>query len=353
MKYRVVLFSFFSALLACGVYPQWDGIYNAGPVDPIDFPPPYLGVGGNRARPALGTFTAVAGVAGGRSLGYFAFPFSTAALPSGSGPKPDPLAIAINGLPNPAVPVPVVEVFDGTIGERPFPLRPVCVPELYYSYDPRRDDMHYDEQSPIFATLPTASYSPTRLPTWSYAPIVAEKRYTNDGQCQRFRAVEDPSPVEGDGYYLAWAIIDPGAAVYDVGQSRSNSTGIGLQRFAWYDHYIVAFLEGGYIPTQLDAASDGTPVLHMVPQKIYFPRSQVLDSKGMPKSAGLGQGYDVLEAKRGRDDNYSPVCQAFSYDTTDPLPPEELPQDANDVVARFGGTLQPANPPYFFCLQVH
>jgi hypothetical protein len=334
---------------ACQVYPQWNGNYNAGPVDPVNYPPAYLGKDGDRLRPGRGTFTAVAARAGADTLSYYSFPFSTAALATGSN-KPDPLALLVAGAPNAAVPAPIVEIFDGKPGENPFPSQ-VCTPPDNDGYDPRLDDVRMDEQSPVFSVLPQATYSPTAQATTSYAPVVAEKIYSNTGKCQQFRAVETPPPAvtDGSGYYLAWALIDPGAGVYRVGETKNNATGLGVQHWGWFNNFIVAFIDGGYVPTRNDAAMDGSTVVRMVTQRLYYPRSKITTGKSEANGA-IGLGYDVLEAKRGNP-GYSPVCEVFTYDAGGARAPGDLPRDADTIVATYGNTLQAANPPYVFCLQ--
>src|SRR5688572_26560991 len=51
-------------LVACDPYDRRQGEYHAGPVDPVNFPPEYLGDGGDRNRTGAGSFTAIPAYAG-------------------------------------------------------------------------------------------------------------------------------------------------------------------------------------------------------------------------------------------------------------------------------------------------
>lgn len=342
---------------ACKVYPSWDGEFSAGPADPFNYPPAYLGTGGDRARPAVGTFNEIAGYIAGERRGYYSFPFSTAALAT-SKPTPDPLALRIGDGNNSAVPTPKAYVFDGVNG-LPFGGRPKCVAPADYTYDPFRDAMPRDRQDNLFSALPTAAYSFTRAATWSYAPVVTEVALQSlDYDCQGWKSeetlVKTFKSLEPSGRFLLWPIIDTGAAVYRLGQSSSNSNGYGPQHYGWFNHYIVAYLDGGYIPTVTDNLEDGTEVLRMRTQRIFFPRSQVITTvRGEPVTGNgaLGAGYDVLEKVRG-DNGFSPVCQVFTYDAGPATPVADLPRDADTIIANFESTLRPGNPAYFFCLQL-
>jgi hypothetical protein len=88
----------------------------------------------------------------------------------------------------------------------------------------------------------------------------------------------------------------------------------------------------------------------MVPQKLYYPRSQVIGSMGMAAGA-RGAGYDVLQFKKG-DPGYSPICEIQTYDAGMPLAPADLPKDAQAIETAFGMTLMPGMNRYVFCLQV-
>jgi hypothetical protein len=335
------------ALSACDVYSARSGAYSAGGVDPVNFPPAYLGVGGNRTKPGLGSFTEVRAYAAGQPVGYFAFPFSTSQLPPGGskGMPPDPLKLVDAGTGYAPVPVPRAYDFSAAA--------PCSPPRNNYVYDPRVDEVPYDRQGNLFTALPTATYNPGMLPTWSYVPVV--QRVPVMGGPLGCQTVVDEASLlmtsglqagPPDGTYLAWAIIDADAPVYRIGQSMSNSGGWGTQQLGWYNHYILTYLDGGAVPTT--TAADGT--VEMVTMALYYPRSKV--QTGMNTVAGgVGFGYDVVDAARGQA-GYSPVCKVFTYDAGGVMTPDQLPKDVATIKASFGASIQPANPPYFFCLQV-
>jgi len=345
------------AITACNVYPQHDGEFDAGPVDPFNFPPPYLGALGDRTKAARGSFTEIKAYSRGQAIGYFSFPFAPS-LSGSSKTPPDPLRLSTNGAPYSQVPAPRAYVFDPQPGVSAFPSTPHCAPPLHYTYDPRVDDVPLNVQGPIFTALPNATYSFTQVATWNYEPIVAEVGVNNNNApCQNHKSETSlPKNIVSepiDTYYLAWPLIDPGAAVYRVGQSINNSGGITAQHFGWYNHYLVAYLDGGYIPTSNDKAADGTPVVHMVVQNLYYPRSTItttVNGKSTSAAGAIGQGYDVVDAPRG-DAQYSPVCNVYSYDPGNATP-DQLPKDANTIRSLYGPTFTLASTPYIFCLQV-
>lgn len=337
-----------TAASGCNPYDQRSGEYIAGAADPVSYPPAYVGAGGDRTRPGRGTFTELRAFAGGNAIGYYSFPFSTTQLPAtpSTANPVSPLRLADNGMPYAKVPTPTTYVFD--------PAAPCAAPSSY-SYDPQRDDVRYDQQGPIFTALPSATYAAGALPTWSYVPVVAEALVGAPGQaCQ---AVKSEATLKAsafganavpDGHYLAYAIIDVAAPVYRVGETAATSSGVGVQKLGWLNHYIVAYLDGGEVPTEAEPMDPTKTQMHA--QKLYYPRSMVM--KGSSTVAGgIGFGYDVLEHARG-EDGYSPVCQVFTYDTGVATAVEMLPQDAATITAMYGSTLKPATVPYIFCLQV-
>jgi hypothetical protein len=86
----------------------------------------------------------------------------------------------------------------------------------------------------------------------------------------------------------------------------------------------------------------------MVTQALYFPTQHPgTDMQGntVPvMSMGPGEGFDVLEHKRG-DAMYSPICEVFSFDPADPMAPETNVKDINQA------TVQPTST-FVWCLQV-
>jgi hypothetical protein len=345
------------AAAGCNPYLNRSGEFSAGPADPLSYPPAFVGAGGDHTKAGKGSFTEVAAYVGGRRVGYYSFPLSPTAL----GKMSDPLKLSDANGANPMFPAPKAYVFDPT-AQSPYPASPACAVPADYVYDARRDEVRLDEQGPIFTALPTATYTPGVLPTWSYEPVVQETPVTSaSNPCQGLTTESGTlksssvSVADPDGKYLAWAIIDTGAAVYRLGQTSSNSNGVSAQRYGWYEHFLVAYLDGGYLPTTTDMVM-GAPVLHMVTQTLYVPRSPVTTGSGAMMTTGPGapgQGYDVLDAARG-DAGFSPVCAVMTYDAgATPLTPDALPKDAATVKQLYGTTLKPPTTnPYLFCLQV-
>ncbi len=361
-----------TGLSGCNVYERWDGgEFNAGPVDAQNFPPDYLGAGATRQRAGSGSFTARRAHAGEQQREYFLFPFSSTQRAASS--PTAALTVRSDGKPTSAAPTPSAYVFD------PDTERPKCKAPEGYEYDALRDDVRYDDQGVIFTRLPTATYNPGAEPTWSYVPIISRVQVTSHGEsCQSIKsekALVASRDVEvalttlangtmvgiPDSTFHAYAIIEPGAGVYhyDAAGKRNPETGVGLQKWGWYNQYLLAYLDGGPVPTE-EATANNVPVVRMVAQKLYYPRSQVTVGSSN-RTVTIGQGYDVLEATRG-DPGYSPVCQVLTYDAGGPLTPDQLPKSAAEVVARFGGTLRPpvknagdrspVGDAYAYCLQL-
>ncbi|HEX9103537.1 MAG TPA: hypothetical protein VF997_15100 [Polyangia bacterium] len=342
-----VALALLAATSGCNPYNQRAGEFIAGAADPVNYPPAYVGTGGDRTRPGRGAFTELRAYAGGNAIGYYSFPFSTTqlpAMPSAANPV-FPLRLLDNGVPYAKVPTPTTYVFDPSVP---------CRPPAGYVYDPQRDDVPYDQQGAIFTALPSATYTAGALPTWSYVPVVAEALAQAPGLgCQAIKSEATLKASAGgagapDGNYLAYAIIDVAAPVYRVGQTATTSNGIGVQKLGWFNHYIVAYLDGGAVPTEPEPTDATKTQMHA--QKLYYPRSMV--TKGTNTfPGGIGFGYDVVEHARG-DAGYSPVCQVFTYDTGAATPVEMLPQDATTITSMYSATLKPATVPYVFCLQV-
>jgi|tagenome__1003787_1003787.scaffolds.fasta_scaffold20907681_1 hypothetical protein len=326
-----------------------------GPVDPVLFPPTNMGQGGDRKRPGRGRFSEITAYVDGAPVGYFSYPLST-------GTGTDPLRVLEQGQPIEGVPTPAAYVFD--VDHDP------CSPPPDYQYIVQRDAVDYSKQGAVFTTLPQATYAEGALPTTKYVPVVAEARMVAPGlPCQELKSVKRIKDVVGmvppvTGKYLAWLIIDPAAPVYPhdnpTGVLPGNQMlpGIGLQRWGWYNRYLLAYLDGGYIPTEeatvMGMTVDGPgliKIMRLHAQKLFVPR-QIKTDTGM--AAGkAGAGYDVLDAKRGTD-GYSPVCQLWSYgDPAMPMAPADLPKSAADIMNAPGLNPAAASPAsYTFCLQV-
>ena len=353
-------------LLAAGCDPYSDyklkGEFNAGSVDPFNFPPPYRGAGASRSVAGSGNgFTAVRAFSQGLAIEYYLFPYSPSQVVA---PGYVYSASAISNQTANALGIrsfPLAYVFDPPGTSNPFPAQQQCGAPSGYVYDPRRDAVRYDEQGSILTALPEATFGAGSLPTWTYVPTVAEVPVASNGEpCQDIKSERtlltrndvnvpkdgagNPSP---DGRYLAWALIDPGSGVYHVGETATTSTGVDIQRWGWYQQYLAAYIEGGYIP--IDTAASN----RFKAQRLYIP-NRIGNSPGR-----VGAGYDVLDAPRG-DTNYSPICEVRIYT---PMPPvtsaDQLPKSASDIGTTTPPTPPPAGaivpsdviPPFVFCLQ--
>ncbi len=351
---------------ACDPYGTYDDpAVGLGPVDPVTFPAANIGTGGDRKRPGRGIFAETRAFAAGESIGYFGY-----AVPSMG--VPDPLRVVEDDKPYARVPTPTAIVFDPDAG-KPIPDKYLCSPPPNYSFDRRRDEVRYDEQGNIFTALPVATYAEGMMSTSSYVPVVAETTMPSRGlSCQQLKSEKQfetkglpkPSP---SGKYLAWLVIDPAAAVYPKEDPTGMMHGgIGLQRWGWYGRYLLAYLDGGYIPTEEKMVSEGPmamPVMRkvkrMVPQKLFIPRTVLRTAGAMPTPGQAGAGYDVLEAKLG-DPGYSPLCELWTYETSPgmgmpPLPIADLPKDAKTITDTYlppALAVAPAASRYTYCLQV-
>jgi hypothetical protein len=319
---------------------------SVGPVDPVNFPPANLGFRGDRTRAGVGTFTATPAFAGGTEASYF--PYPTPALP----PMADPLAVA-------SLTAPVAYAFDQR-----------CQAPAGYAWDTEHqqsDEVRLDQQGSIFTALPRATYTVGAVATSTYAPVVRRVPVSAlDQPCQKLKsegAVKEAMlNTTPDGKLMAWLIIDPAAGVYPTGRSPANHPGLGLQRWGWFNRYLLAYLDGGEVPVGDDTVTDamGTKtVTRLRTQKLYYPRSMVAMTRMNPDGTmtttnmpgRIGAGWDVLEARPG-EPGHSPLCQVLTYDTVVPREPAALPRDTRVVEQMFPKeTLLPASPPYVYCLQ--
>jgi hypothetical protein len=339
-----------------------DETVGLGAIDPITFPAANLGAGGDRTKPGLGSFSETAAFVGGQAVGYFSYPMNTAAAR-------DQLRLAENGAAYADVATPTAYVFDAT-DTTPFPEQYGCTaPRNYDPNSPKSvhdDTVRRDQQGSVFTAIPVGTYTPGVMSATKYIPVVAAAPLGSAGRpCQQIKsekAITDRmAKPDRNGKYLAWLTIDPAAAVFpkEDPDGSMDPAGLGLQHWGWYKRYLVAYLDGGYIPTAESDIMEGPAgmqvskkVVRMVTQKLYLPRTPVMKGTAMG-AAALGAGYDVLSAKRG-DATYSPVCEVVTYDGHMPLPPEMLPKDAAMIEA-MNGPVMPASgsiPHYVFCLQV-
>jgi hypothetical protein len=347
-------------LCSCDPYQGRDGEYNAGPVDPVNFPPEYIGYLGNngsRLTAGQGTFVASQAFIGGQATGDYVFSFPAAQTNLAATPT------------NPNVVFSNAYVFDPPGGASAFPASYPCQkPSADYTYtltnldrsmNPNLrasaqpgDGVNYSEQWNIFTALPVVSgngYVAGTLATTNYAPVVSEVPVTsNNANCQSVKSQQTLQSTTAvtvgapDGRLLAWAIVDPSAGVYtyqSVGANAPGTTlrggipagGVGLQRWGWFKHYLLAYLDGGYIPV-----TGG----NMVAQTLYIPDRIAAAS---PTPVGPGRGYDVLQFARGQA-GYTPVCRVMIYHPTAALAVAALPKDENTILTTLPVTGPPTTP---------
>jgi hypothetical protein len=340
---RLALFVMVSCSTVCGCdpYERQQGEFNAGPVDPAYFPLAYLGtgaspIGGPYGRQSgLGRFVEIKAYVDQQAVGYFSFPFTTAQLAAA-----DPLRLLDNGKPYAPVPVAMAYVFD-PLPPRPFPTATRCTTPPNYHYDRRTEDVRLDEQGNIFTRLPSATEVPGVASTFSYVPIVSEFPVSASGMpCQSIKSERTLLKKLGTPFasarYLLWPIIDPASGVYRFGENPSApygssdyASGLGIQSLGWFQQYFLAYLDGGYLPTDDLMVTEQMitkPIVRMRTQRIYVPRSLVQPSMGTAAPGVLGAGYDVLQFQPGQA-GYSPVCQVWSYSTgATAVPVAMLPQ---------------------------
>ena len=394
-----------------------DTEFNAGGIDPYSFPPAYRGTNQVRQTPASGSFNEIGGYAAGKPIGYFQFPFSPSQLQTTNYAPPDPrtwpegaidpLRVAGPGtdfrtsLNNP-VPVPSVYVFDPPGNDSPFPAAPLCKAPANYQMDLFRDAYPLNDQWNIFTFPPDrfTTFPIGGLPTWTYRPVVAEVPVQSVSEdCQAIKSertllkntpgsvnvpLGEPEPDKKvgrlgkpDGKFLAWAMIDPGSGVYRVNTkndifSGGTINGTSVQKYGWYGQFIVAYIDGGYIPTEDGPVVAGAKTTRMRTQRLYYPRSPVYKDGADPATAAggtFGAGYDVLQGNRfGNIEAYSPVCELWTYSMPGGAPTAigDLPKDEDTILQLANSTLEPARTPqsptaytpstaivpkYIFCLQ--
>jgi len=365
-----------SLTFACGQDPYQDlksENVGLGAVDPVNFPAANLGVDGNRMQPGSGVFSELHAFVAGADVGYFAYPVNTAM-------GRDPLRVKDNGKPYAPVPTPTAYAFDAT-NDVPVPDKNKCGPPAGYKPDKRLDPLPgwYSRQNNVFTDLPKATYNPGVAAATTYVPVVAEARASSGGHvCQDIKSEKGLSTARGGklpaltGQYLAWLIIDPAASVFAFDDpDQTPATSIVVQKWGWYNRYLLAYLDGGYIPVEDVEINVGTmampqmqPVTRMVPQKLYVPRGMVtvtdpMTMMPMAVPARRGDGYDVLTAARGMP-GYSPICEVWTYalPMAMPMAPppsvEMLPKDAAAIEGDMTlmPTLMPGTPRFVYCLQV-
>jgi len=423
--------------VACNPYAYQKGEFNAGSLDAANFAAPYKGANGdpnvNGYVSGRGTFSEIRAYINHQPRGYYSFPFTSGQSQQGRDPLllyRDLTVVNLDSVGSKRPYAPNAYVFDPA-PPNPFPEPPKCTPPANYQYDEERDDIRLDEQSNIFTLLPIATEVPGQASRFDYVPVVGQIEVTAAGRpCQSLKSERTLNSVLGTppftNNYLLWAIIDPSAGVYRVGEVGSltdryladgtpnprYSRGQTFQKWGWFGQYYLAYIDGGYIPTQPVTVS--VPVgnrtvqvqtAKMATQSLYVPDRVLMDgpscgsagtvcpagqvcasdrcqtctasgARACPSgfqcgtsapvlnlcnaTAATGTGGDVLEFARSDSDQYTPVCEVRVYNAGRPAtePPKsvsELPQSAQDVRA-LDSTVDTnprfGSPRYFYCPQV-
>jgi len=323
-----------AALPACNPYQNFSGEYYAGPIDATAFLAPYHGELPGPADQGGGTIAGAMAFAKGQQVVYYMFPFSGA-----QNSQVDPLALDTTVLS-----LPKAYVFDADpVMGKPFPAAKCKGPENY-TFDQRSEAWRADEQGVIFSTTPT---SPDYVPVVQEAPETAAGRTCQDIKSKQtlLSVMKDPG---ADNNFLAFAIIDPTADV-----TPHTAFGLGPVREGWYNHFLVTFLDGGYIPTESVPGMMGSdPYTRMTPQTLYAPTAipgMDANMNPVPVAGGPGMGWDILDAARGQS-GYSPVCHVLTYVPDDPLNPKTSTADLSAAELASAGSAT-ADQGFFFCLQ--
>lgn len=343
------------SVTSCDPYADYrDGNGSLGPVDPVSFPAASLGANGNRMAAGRGRFVEVKASADGMTIGYFAYPFP------GRAPT-DPLRLSEDGKPTTKAPLsaaqgpayaPSAYSFEG------------CDPPPGYQHDLGRDEFSEAEQGVIFSELPEATYTPGVASATNYLPVVTEIVKGGRQRCQAYKAAKQvmTKDEQPSSRYFAWAQIDPAAGVYRFDMMPTNPDeldGLGLQKWGWYNRYLVAYLDGGEVPQMTSTDMMGKAIVRMRPQRLVYPRTMIPAAGGKMEPGRIGAGFDILEARRS-DADYSPVCEVFTYARDmAPMPPAGMmppaptfPTAIDQLSPTEVASLMPATPRYTFCLQV-
>jgi hypothetical protein len=358
------------AVAGCNPYHNLGGDFYLDPVDATNFSPAYLGAGFSSEQ-TPGTISSLPSIAaGGVEIDFYAFPAVAGNDPTliddGSGRQ-------------------LAYIFDGDASQDTSKCTP---PNAHYLYDAQRDFVRFDRQGNVFedegAVLPDDP---------SYEPVYAQVDATSNGEgCNTVHSAEGlvknhnvtvklgTDSVESgdhalgvpDGKYLALAAIDPRAFVTFPDGTVNDSNGIGPQRFGWYNHYLLAYMEGGAIPVDMITTPDpagGPDTTSMVARTatIYIP-NDLIDSMGNETTCNLAApapcvvtdstgaqtacassapapcidlaidgtpvalmvGADGGSPARG-DAGYSPICSVRTFTPDDPTAPPTDPGDGSQL----------------------
>lgn len=342
---------------ACSPWNYGTGDFYAGTVDPAKYPAIYTGGG---TKQSSGVFIPVqaATLSAATILTYaLDVPANQSAAADETGIPELTLAIepidAAGYFPDSPS---LVYTFDATATE-PYPATSLCTAPTNYVFDARTESYRRDYQGLIFTQIPQTGGDP-------FVPYMAEVAVTSKSlKCQGIKddegilknkdvtvpivpadplqpgTVDEPKP---SGKLVALYPVDPRAQV-----EPSDTSGWGSQKWGWYKHYLFAYIDGGYIPTQqvsVDIGEDEPLTFAaMRPQKWFFPATrpasvedpdtgdisfpkdpdtmeyEFIDAGGPGLSNNAaefaGAITDVVEAARG-EAGYSPICELCTFEGT-------------------------------------
>jgi len=348
------------ACASCTPYKNLDGDYYLGPIDPAPFPPAYQGAGYDPSVQAGTIAPAPATTTGSAPLAWYSFPVAAGA---------DPLTLHAIQSGAIVADVPSLFVFDGDEAHDSARCMP---PSPTYVFNQRTDFVRFDRQANVFREH-RASADPPALPSDAgYAPIYAELPVTSGGEpCQTIHSAEgllaskQVAPAAApDGKYLAAAIVDPSAIVL-LPDGTLDARDLGPQRFAFFDHYLVAYVDGGFVPTTPqtipgtmgapDITADvATPATLFAPNAFPTPMGPGACNPAAPVAAAapcVGQGFDLIVGTDGMSGargapGYSPICHVRTFTPADPTAPPVDPAAVDPA------SLDPDAGAFVYCLQV-
>ena len=349
-----------AALSACSPWSYGEGDFFAGTVDATNYPADYQFGTEKEAAGSLSPVVA-ATLSSSIVLTYnLAMPAAQTAGADENGIPELALALEPVDLVGYAPPSPAtVFNFDPTASE-PFATPQKCTAPTNYVFDARLEGYRKDYQGPIF----------TALPDEGSVPYLAEVAVSTKAmKCQTLKdqerllkskdvtvpitkatAIGEEDSPTPSGKLVLYYPVNPRVSV----EPADQNTGFGAQMWGWFNHYLFAYIDGGYLPTQQFSIDTGevdpdtmAPILlefeGIRPQHWYYPATRPgalrdpdtgeisfpIDpdtgeynfvAAGGPglsnrSAAFAGAVTDLVDAARG-EAGYSPVCELCEYEGT-------------------------------------
>jgi len=116
--------------------------------------------------------------------------------------------------------------------------------------------------------------------------------------------------------------------------------GTTVQKYGWYGQFIVAYIDGGYIPVEDGPHVAGSPTTRMRAQRLYLPRSTVIptdasgNQNGSPSPGAYGNGYGRAQADRFNDPDHVFSGASWDYSLSSPTKSIDLRRTSDDPRAR-------------------